>query len=158
MIRRLILILIAAVIVTHLFGCSFEINKDDIIGTYDRVIDFFGRCALTPDFLLEGQREFGGSNYEGTYNAEVYSVTKDETIFGGTTLSHAGMMMNIQAHISKDSGNILLKAVSGIDETSFYPDENGDITATLEIQGSFYVVLEYDNFSGSVDVICTISQ
>ena len=88
---KLILLAIVGIVIAGIvfFSSIFNsetISKDGIINTYDSFLQDTSVNGLTKDNKLEGKREFGIDEYVGIYTAFYNNKTKEETVFGGTTL------------------------------------------------------------------------
>jgi len=128
--------------------------KDKIINTYDLIIQSFDNVGLTNNLMLEGKRAFGIDKYVGTYQAKYDNDTGEETIFGGTALHRKnGDHLKLTIKVEKQSGNI--KAISKLGDNEITLIENtGKYENTIYIDGmSYYLTIELENFTGSIDVI-----
>lgn len=128
--------------------------KDKIINTYDSIIQSFDNAGLTSNRELKGKRDFGEDKYVGTYKSEYDNHTGDETIFGGTALHRQnGDHLKLTIKVQKQSGNIKVISKLGDNEITLIED-TGEYEDTIYIDGmSYYLTINLDNFTGSIDVI-----
>ena len=89
---KLILLAIVGIVIAGIvfFSSIFNgetVSKDGIINTYDSFLQNTSINGLTKDNKLEGKREYGIDEYVGIYKANYNNKSKEETIFGGTTLN-----------------------------------------------------------------------
>ena len=83
------------------------ISKEDIVNGFGDFLQDTSTNGLTKDNKLEGKRKFGIDEYVGTYIASYNNKTKEETIFGGTTLDRKdGNTITLKVKVEKQSGNI----------------------------------------------------
>ena len=80
------IIIASGVFFTSVFNNN-NISKDDTVNNYNNFLQDIAPNGLTKDSKLKGKREFGIDKYVGIYNANYVDDTKEETIFGGTTLN-----------------------------------------------------------------------
>ncbi len=128
--------------------------KDKIINIYDSIIQSFNNVGLTNNSELKGKRNFGKDKYVGTYKAEYDKYTGEETIFGGTALHREnGDHLKLTIKVQKQSGTIKVISKLGNNEITLIED-TGEYEDTIYIDGmSYYLTINLDNFTGSIDVI-----
>ncbi len=128
--------------------------KDRIINTYDLIIQSFDNAGLTSNRELKGKRNFGKDKYVGTYKAKYDNDTVEETIFGGTVLRREnGAHLKLTIKVQKQSGNIKVIGKLGDNEITLIED-TGEYEDTIYIDGmSYYLTINLDNFTGSIDII-----
>ena len=122
--KKFIIVIFVIICTIFITGCS----KDRVIKTFDDASKKFGDEILTKDNDLIGKRSFGIDHYTGTYVSNYENSTKNETIFGGTTLN-------------RDEDKVLTKD-SGLYEFDFNVKS-----------GSNYFVIDTNDFTGNVDIL-----
>lgn len=136
------------------FFTILDSPKDKIINAYDSIIQSFDNAGLTNKWKLKGKRDFGKDKYVGTYKAEYDNYTEKEIIFGGTALHRRnGDHLKLTIKVNKESGNIKVINKLGEHEITIIED-TGEYKDTIYIDGmSYYLKIDLDNFTGSIDVI-----
>ncbi len=155
---KLILVAIIGIIIAGIvfFSSIFNgetISKDSIINTYDSFLQDTSINGLTKDNKLEGKREYGIDEYVGTYTANYKNKTKEETIFGGTTLNREnGNTITIKIKVEKQSGNIEIISNSGTESEVLIKD-TGEIEKTVDVkEKSYYLKVKVTDFTGNVEI------
>ena len=156
---KLILVAIIGIIIAGIvfFSSIFNgetISKDSIINTYDSFLQDTSINGLTKDNKLEGKREYGIDEYVGTYTANYKNKTKEETIFGGTTLNREnGNTITIKIKVEKQSGNIEIISNSGT-ESEVLIKNTGEIEKTVDVkEKSYYLKVKVTDFTGNVEIV-----
>ena len=103
--KKFIIVIFVIICTIFITGCS----KDRVIKTFDDASKKFGDEILTKDNDLIGKRSFGIDHYTGTYVSNYENSTKNETIFGGTTLNRDEDNIHIKIYLEKVSGEITIK-------------------------------------------------
>ena len=155
----IVLLIINIIVVTSVFTCFVKIIKENItqeklISIYNSVVQFFGNFSLSKDKDLNGVRKFGIDKYVGTYSAIYNDYTGDEVIFGGTNISRKNSdKINLKIELKKEGGNV--KVINRIgDKDIVILDDTGEYNDIIYIDGlSYYLKLEFDNFSGNIEVL-----
>lgn len=156
---KLILVAIIGIIIAGIvfFSSIFNgetISKDSIINTYDSFLQDTSINGLTKDNKLEGKREYGIDEYVGTYTANYKNKTKEETIFGGTTLNREnGNTITIKIKVEKQSGNIEIISNSGTESEVLIKD-TGEIEKTVDVkEKSYYLKVKVTDFTGNIEIV-----
>lgn len=99
-----IVIVISIIFISLIFcGCF----KDEVINEFDNTIKIIGDNALTKDKRLVGERIFGVDYYVGTYKVNYKDFSREEILFGGTTIERKnGGIIHTKITIKGDSGSI----------------------------------------------------
>lgn len=152
------LIILGIVTFISILGVMFfghwEFSKDEIINAYDSFIEHFDTKGLSKDKDIQGKRVFGIDKYIGTYQAKYDNVTKQEVIFGGTSLNRAnGYHIKLKIKIEKQSGKINVINKLGTEEITLISD-SGEYEDTVYVEGmSYYLVIKTENFVGNIDIV-----
>ena len=121
---------------------------------YEHLNDAFehlGALSLMNSYSLAGKREFGEDDYTGSYTAAYRGLSKRETLFGGTTLDTMdGRTLVIRCKTERESGTLKLLLVGGAEDTVLFDGEGAFETELQPQPGSWYIVLETEDFTGSV--------
>ena len=139
--------LLAGMVLT---GCS----KDQVMDVYGAAVAALGNIGLDSALTLQGERKFGEDKYTGTYTAEYEDFTGEECPFGGTMLEkrereHVTVMCTIEC----GEGSASLTWNCGAAEPVVLADGGGEFSQTVYLApGSNYFNLEFDHFTGSVEM------
>ena len=156
---KLILLAIVGIVIAGIvfFSSIFNgetVSKDGIINTYDSFLQNTSINGLTKDNKLEGKREYGIDEYVGIYKANYNNKSKEETIFGGTTLNRKnGNTITLKIKVEKQSGNIEIISNSGTENEILIKD-TGEIEKTVDVKGkSYYLKVKVTDFIGNVEIV-----
>ena len=169
MLRKWIsVLLLLTVLMTSLSGCGmdlvhgiikeYEDNKDGIKselhelkdGIKNEFNDWMGSISqycLTEDNNLKGEREFGGDDYVGSYEAEYIRFNGEEYIFGGTSMER--------------ENTAALYWLGSTDEHIIFGDKDEHIITEVTAEdvyeftfnvGDNFIVLKGDDFTGSLSL------
>ena len=152
------MIFIGITILVVILAISIKIGvtlpKEEILNTYDSIIQTFSSKGLSKDKDLKGERNFGVDKYVGTYKAKYDNYTGTEDIFGGTTLHRKnGDHIKLTIKVEKQTGNINVISKLGENKLSLISDD-GEYEDTIYIDGmSYYLSINLENFTGNIYVI-----
>lgn len=134
---------------TLLPGCG----KDDVLNVYGAAVAAAGNVGLDSSLTLKGERKFGADKYTGTYSAQYENFTGEECPFGGTMLQRReNEHVTVTAAI-EGGGVAKLVWNCGAEEPVVLADGEGTFTETAYLApGSNYFNLEFDHFTGSVEL------
>ena len=149
---KLIAIIFSVLLLSGVFlpGCS----KDQMLESYDQILQFAGNFGLTEGLALEGKRCFGADHYTGTYTADYDGFSGKEFVFGGTALERdAGADITVMCELEITSGTAKVFWEPGAEKQVVLLEVDGTYAATLELPaGGNYIGVECENFTGSVDM------
>lgn len=147
--RKFVIVIFVIICTIFLTGCS----KDRVIKIFDDASKKFGDEILTKDNDLIGKRSFGIDHYTGTYVSNYENSTKNETIFGGTTLNRDEDNIHIKIYLEKVSGEITIK-MNLNEEEKILTKDSGLYEFDFNVKsGSNYFVIDTNNFTGNVDIL-----
>ena len=147
--KKFIIVIFVIICTIFLTGCS----KDRVIKTFDDASKKFGDEILTKDNDLIGKRSFGIDHYTGTYVSNYENSTKNETIFGGTTLNRDEDNIHIKIYLEKVSGEITIK-MNLNEEEKILTKDSGLYEFDFNVKsGSNYFVIYTNDFTGNVDIL-----
>ena len=147
------IIIASGVFFTSVFNNN-NILKNDTVNNYNNFLQDIAPNGLTKDSKLKGKREFGIDKYVGIYNANYVDDTKEETIFGGTTLNRKeGNSVKLKIKVKKKKGNIEIISNEGTTSVILIND-TGEIEKTVNVkEKSYYLKIKVMNFTGNVEII-----
>lgn len=147
------IIIASGVFFTSVFNNN-NISKDDTVNKYNNFLQDIAPNGLTKDSKLKGKREFGIDKYVGIYNANYVDDTKEETIFGGTTLNRKeGNSVKLKIKVKNKKGNIEIISNEGTTSVILIND-TGEIEKTVNVkEKSYYLKIKVMNFTGNVEII-----
>lgn len=147
------IIIASGVFFTSVFNNN-NISKDDTVNNYNNFLQNIAPNGLTKDSKLKGKREFGIDKYVGIYNANYVDDTKEETIFGGTTLNRKeGNSVKLKIKVKKKKGNIEIISNEGTTSVILIND-TGEIEKMVNVkEKSYYLKIKVINFTGNVEII-----
>lgn len=135
--------------------CLSACTKDEMIEQYNNILQTIGDISLSKDKELQGNRNFGQDNYVGTYDAEYsHFFWTRNTIWGNCIRKKTSNNLQIKYNsIIKDgSCKLILKTGAAKPKTLF--DSNGSYFEMISLpSASNYIILEMNNFSGSISLI-----
>lgn len=147
--RKFVIVIFVIICTIFLTGCS----KDRVIKIFDDASKKFGDEILTKDNDLIGKRSFGIDHYTGTYVSNYENSTKNEIIFGGTTLNRDEDNIHIKIYLEKVSGEITIK-MNLKEEEKVLTKDSGLYEFDFNVKsGSNYFVIDTNNFTGNVDIL-----
>lgn len=147
------IIIVGGVCLSNIFNNDI-ISKDDLVNSYSNFLQDTSPNGLTKDNKLEGTREYGIDEYVGLYKANYNDKTKEETIFGGTTLDRKnGNTIKLKIKVEKQSGNIEIISNEGT-ESEVLINDSGEIEKTVDVkEKSYYLKVKVTNFTGNVEIV-----
>lgn len=147
--RKFVIVIFVIICTIFLTGCS----KDRVIKIFDDASKKFGDEILTKDNDLIGKRSFGIDHYTGTYVSNYENSTKNEIIFGGTTLNRDEDNIHIKIYLEKVSGEITIK-MNLKEEEKVLTKDSGLYEFDFNVKsGSNYFVIDTNDFTGNVDIL-----
>ena len=131
-------------------GCS----KDQVLDTYNSVLQAAGSVQLTSSFSLQGERKGGIDDFTGTYQAEYDDFSGTEYLFGGTFVEReAGKDVFVQCNLENTSGTAQLFWTYGNHEVETLLEVSGRYSETLTLpEGGVYFGVIGEGFRGTIDL------
>lgn len=147
------IIIAGSVCLSNIFNNDI-ISKDDLVNSYSNFLQDTSPNGLTKDNKLEGTREYGIDEYVGLYKANYNDKTKEETIFGGTTLDRKnGNTIKLKIKVEKQSGNIEIISTEGT-KSEVLINDTGELEKTVDVkEKSYYLKVKVTNFTGNVEIV-----
>lgn len=138
-----------------LSGCSTNDKnlKDNIIDSYNSLIQNFSKHALTKDKTLQGNRETDTDEYTGTYTADYDNFTGKEFIFGGTALEREnGNRLKVTYTLNIDKGTAKLYWIEGDEKHIIANNSSENVKEYTLSAGDNYIVLKGTDFKGTLEL------
>ncbi|MGN0550127.1 MAG: hypothetical protein ACI4IM_11075 [Acutalibacteraceae bacterium] len=151
--KKIIALLLAVIILFSFTSCIHKDNAELIIGGIDRMVNLFSLSQLTSDRSLIGIRYYHDSNRcTGSYSSTCLSESGRDVIFGGGSVKEK--TVRLKAKILTESGTALLRIRLGSEVKEYKVDSNGNFEKEFDFQGGGnYIMIDYDNFTGTVELI-----
>ena len=92
--------------------------------------------------------------YVGTYTVYYNNKSKEETIFGGTSLDRkSGNPIKLKIKVEKQSGNIEIINNSGT-ENEVLINDTGEVEKTIDVkEKSYYLKVKVTDFIGNIEIV-----
>lgn len=143
--RQIVIIISIVFISLIVCGCS----KEEVINEFDNTIKMISDNILTKDERLVGDRIFGVDHYIGSYRANYKDFSREEILFGGTTVERKnGGVVHVKLTIKGESGSIkVIARLKG--EDIVLGDKNAIYEVDLNVlDGGNFIIVRGDKFSG----------
>lgn len=149
--KKIISLLLAVIMLFSFTSCIHKDNAELIIGGIDRMINIFSLSQLTSDRSLIGKRYYRDRNRcTGSYSASCLSGSGRDVIGGGSAKERTVIL---KAKILTESGTALIRIRLGSEVKEYKVDGDGNLEKELDFQGGGnYIMIDYDNFTGIVDL------
>lgn len=155
--KKLLCLILALCISICAGGCTSNHDNGDLKGNiidgWNRLVQSFGKYALTNPHDLQGQKDAGADDYTGTYTASYNGFHGKEILFGGTALNREnGSRLKITYTLTVESGTAELYWISGNNEIAIAStNEEGTMDYTVS-SGDNFIALKGENFTGSLEL------
>lgn len=151
--RILTVSLLSLCLILTITGCSGDNVKDNVINSFNDMLQHFSKYALTDENDLQGDKTKGDDTYTGSYVADYEDFNGEEYIFGGTALERdKGSDLTVTYQLTVDSGTVRFYWRDKEEEKIIADASDiGTYSVTLE-EGDNYLTLEGDDFCGSLRV------
>ncbi len=143
--KRIVIIISIVFISLIVCGCS----KEEVINEFDNTIKMISDNILTKDERLVGDRVFGVDHYVGSYKANYKDFSREEILFGGTTVERKnGGVVHVKLTIKGESGKVsVIARMKG--EDIVLGDKNAIYEVDLNVlDGGNFIIVKGDKFSG----------
>ncbi len=143
---------VVVVLLIAVSGCRMlEFSKQSILESYDNALSSLGRYCLTEDECLSGSRSFAGDDYTGSYVAQYHGQSGREVVFGGTSIEERSLRISGRVVVSQGSAELCVRLGTAV--VLLEPGQDGCFDSEVRLTGgSNYVVLDYESFTGSVEL------
>ena len=146
--KRAVTVILTVVILLMLSGCCFRIDTERIVEKYDGFVEWIAHFQITRDCKLIGERRYGSDHYIGSYTADCRSECGRDVIFGGASVKQRKIKLSVSVLAEDGSATVRIRLGADVEEHEF--TSNGFIEKELTLSGGSYIMLDYDNFSGTV--------
>lgn len=154
--KHLIIYFLLAGLLLSLAGCRLNyMEPEEMQDFLDGVVENIGDSQITDDEDLIGTRMLADSAdaYTGEYTAKCKSVTGRDVIFGGASIHNRELFLS--GAVQAESGSAAIRIRLNMDVFELEPDDAGHFETTLKLDnGGNYIMVVYEDFSGSVDLTC----
>ena len=143
--KRIVIIISIVFISLIVCGCS----KEEVINEFDNTIKIISDNILTKDERLVRDRVFGVDHYVGSYKANYKDFSREEILFGGTTVERKnGGVVHVKLTIKGESGKVsVIARMKG--EDIVLGDKNAIYEVDLNVlDGGNFIIVKGDKFSG----------
>lgn len=137
-----------------LSGCRLNYMKPDEIDVYlDGVAEKIGDSQITEDVDLIGQRNLEDDAYCGSYASDCHNQTGRDVVFGGASIHERVLLC--RGSVQAESGTAEIRIRLNDEVLILQTDEEGGFETNLHLKsGGNYIMIDYSDFSGSVEMFC----
>lgn len=155
--KRLFVVLLCIVMLLTFAGCSGNWTDNAVAG-WDNLTNALSRSQITKDDDLIGKRTLTGDDYyTGSYTADCENADGRDVVFGGASVYEK--KLKVTAKVKTTSGTATFRIRIGAEVEEHIADEEGNLELDLELEsGNIYVMIDYADFSGSVEMSCEYSN
>ena len=156
--KKVLLIGMLFCMVMCLTACDLkEMTPEGMHQTMDRVVGWFGSGQLSKENELIGKRKSEDDPFSGSYSSQLTEVTGRDVVFGGSSI--LTRTIRLDAQIKAEAGGAEIRVRMNDDVMTLTPDDDGRITTALHfVSGGNYVMVDYQNFTGTVEMTCALLQ
>lgn len=158
--KKVAAFLLLAVLIFSFYACTEKKSEQDVpMGMFEHMENWVGRLGknqLTEDGDLYGIRILAEEmdTYIGTYSAECTDVTGRDVVFGGASTQARELVLS--GTICADEGEAVIRIRRNDEVKELEPEEDGRFEMDLELEsGGNYIMVDYDAFSGTVELNCS---
>ena len=148
--KQLFLFFVMAGLLLGLAGC--RLNDVEYL---NGIVSEIGDSQITDDEDLIGTRVLVDSAdaYTGAYTAACEAVTGRDVIFGGASIHNRELFLS--GSVEAESGSATVRIRMNAEVYELEPDDTGQFETTLKLEnGGNYIMVVYEDFSGSVELTC----
>lgn len=156
--KKVMLIGILFCMVMSLTACDLkDATPEAMHQTIDGIVGWFGSGQLSKNDELIGKRTAEDDLFSGRYTAQVAGETGRDVVFGGSSI--LTRTIRLDAEIKAEAGGAEIRVRMNDDVMTLTPDDDGRITTALHfVSGGNYVMVDYQNFTGTVEMTCALLQ
>ena len=134
--------------------CACGNWKDNAVDGWHKLTNSLSKSQITKDDDLIGERTLSDDDYyTGSYTAECSNADGRDVIFGGASVYEK--KLKVTAKVETTSGKATFRIRLGSEVEEHTADEEGNLDLDLEIEsGNIYIMIDYSDFSGSVELFC----
>lgn len=151
--KKVLAFLAAIILISSLTACNLsDEDPENVLNRLDGIVGLIGNSQITSDESLVGVRNNTEDSYTGEYISKCNGQTGRDVIFGGGTIQKRSL--RIRRRICQKSGKATIRIRMNTVVTELKTDEKGNFETILDMtSGGNYIMIDYKNFSGSVELI-----
>ena len=154
--KHAIIFLLLTVLLLSLTGCRSNFMEPEAMQDFlDGVVENIGDSQITDDKDLIGIRMLNKNSdaYTGAYTSECKAVTGRDVIFGGASIHNRELFLS--GTIQAESGKATIRIRLNEEVFEMESDDDGHFETTLKLDsGGNYIMVVYEDFSGSLEMTC----
>lgn len=150
--KKILAIFVVVVLILAFVEIVRKPSAEQIVNDFDGIVHIISLTQITSDGKLIGKREFvDKDSYVGDYSSSCISESGRDVIFGGASVKDK--KITLSAKILTESGTATLRTRLGSDVKEYTVDKSGCVNLTLNFDGGGnYIMIDYDNFTGTVEL------
>lgn len=150
--KKILAIFVVIVLVLSFVEIVRKPSAEQIVNNFDSFAHILSMTQITKNNKLIGKREFvDDDSYIGSYSSSCISESDRDVVFGGASVRDKRIVL--KARILTESGTAALRVRLGSDVQEYKVDENGYFEKALNFDsGGNYIMIDYDNFTGIVEM------
>lgn len=147
--RHIIAILVCFIAVMCTITFRF-ITTENIVSGYANAVEILGKTQLTSKWNLLGERFDKRDDFTGSYKCSADRITGRDVPYGGCRIHDTKLRVKGTIHSQSGAADVRIGLGSSVE--TIKPDKKGNFDRQFEFSGSNYVMVQYKNFTGSVDI------
>ena len=154
--KKLFVCVLTVFLVFSLCACGNW--KDNAVDGWDNLANSLSKSQITKDDDLIGERTLSDDDYyTGSYTAECENTDGRDVVFGGASVYEK--KLKVTAKVETTSGKATFRIRLGSEVEEHTTDEEGNLELDLELEsGNIYVMIDYSEFTGNVEMACKYSD
>jgi hypothetical protein len=155
--KRIITMLLALLMASTFAGCHLHADRpEEIWDQLDTFAAQLGQAQITTDDDLIGVRACADM-YTGDYAAACDHTTGRDVVFGGSSLK--SWEINVSGRVLTKSGKAVIRIRQNWKVTEYAVNADGTFETTIRLSaGGNYMMVEYENFCGTVELKSTYTD
>lgn len=151
--KKIIAAIAVVILISSFASCRLNYESPEtVMSQLDSIAGKIGNSQITADETLIGTRNNAEDEYTGEYRSMCDGQTGRDVIFGGGSIEKR--CVRIHGHIGLKSGEATVRIRMNSVATELQTDEKGYFETVLDMSsGGNYIMVDYKNFSGSVELI-----
>lgn len=129
----------------------FVADTEDIVNGYTQIVQMLGKSQLTSRLNMIGELYERKDDYVGGYMCNADSVTGRDVPYGGC--STKDKKLRLTGKVNRKRGDVNVRIRYGSETKNIKFDSRGYLEKELLFSaGGNYIIIEYDNFVGEIDL------
>ena len=155
--KKIVLPFLVLFLLISLSACKFNCMKpQEVENMLDNIAGNISQSQITEDKNLIGKRN-SQDYYTGQYNAKCENQIGRDVVFGGGSLKEKSIKISGTIKTEKGKATIRVRQNEDVKEYSVNNDEVFVAELSLE-NGGNYIMIDYDDFSGTVQISSEYSK